>query len=146
MVALPELSTTMHVAAFGLMAVAIVVQAWRTRPGLPEIGVGLGLVSLFVMVIVRTGIPEERTHLFEYSLVGALIYQALLERQGNGRRVAAPAVLAVVATALIGWLDEGVQAMMPSRVYDLRDVGFNALAGVMAVGGTRALAWARDRR
>ena len=44
-----------------------------------------------------------------------------------------------------GWLDEGIQWLLPGRVYDLRDVGFNALAAAMAVFGRLALAWARRR-
>ena len=56
-----------------------------------------------------------------------------------------PAVLAIVATALLGWLDEAIQLFLPDRVYDLRDVGFNALAGLMAVVASAALAWARRR-
>lgn len=34
-------------------------------------------------------------------------------------------------TALFGLLDEGIQAMLPNRVFDVRDVFFNALAGFM---------------
>ena len=64
----------------------------------------------------------ERTHLFEYGIVAVLIYQALSERAGNGRRVRAPALLALVATILLGWLDEGLQALIPNRVYDNFDV------------------------
>ena len=47
-----------------------------------------------------------------------LIYNALSERSENGRRVPAPAVLALVVTVLLGWLDEGIQAFLPDRVYD----------------------------
>lgn len=50
----------------------------------------------------------------------------------------------MAATALLGWCDEGIQAILPGRVYDLRDVGINALAGFMAV--TASLALARARR
>jgi hypothetical protein len=39
----------------------------------------------------------------------------------------APAVLAVVITALLGLLDESIQALLPNRVFDMIDVGFNAL-------------------
>ena len=36
--------------------------------------------------------------------------------------------------AAAGWIDEGIQALLPSRFYDLRDVAFNAAAGLMALG------------
>jgi VanZ family protein len=96
------------------------------------------------MVVVRMGIgPEERTHLFEYGIPAVLVYEALSERVRNGRRVPVPAVLTVVVTALLGWLDEGIQALLPNRVYDLRDVGVNALAGLMAIVASLLLARAR---
>jgi hypothetical protein len=37
------------------------------------------------------------------------------------------------------------QALLPNRVYDLRDVGFNALAGLMAVAPSLVPAWAQRR-
>ena len=75
-----------------------------------------------------------------------LIHQALAERLRHGRRIPAPAALTVTLTALLGWLDEGIQALLPNRVYDIRDVAFNALAGLMAIAASLALARARRRR
>jgi len=83
---------------------------------------------------------EERTHLIEYGIVAALIHQALLERVRNGRHVPAPAALSVAVTALLGALDEIIQALLPSRVFDVRDIGFNALAGFMVIAARLALA------
>jgi len=89
---------------------------------------------------------EERTHLIEYSLVAILIHQALIERQRQGRQVPSSAALAVVVTALLGLLDECIQAILPNRVFDLVDIGFNALAGLMAILASLALARARRWR
>jgi VanZ family protein len=130
-----------------LMAVGGLAWQWiKRRPGLSEIGVALGVAAVYGMVWVRVQVPEERTHLFEYGLLGVLIHQALVERRRNGRRVPAPALLAAAATVFLGWLDEGIQWLLPSRVYDLRDVGFNALAGGMAIAASLAMAWVRRRR
>ena len=86
------------------------------------------------MAVLRMGGSlEERTHLFEYGIVAVLIYQALGERAQNGRRVPVPAALALVVTALLGWLDEGIQALLPSRVYDNFDVLSNAIAALIAI-------------
>jgi VanZ family protein len=131
---------------FLLLIPAVVVQALKQRPGGVEIGVGIGVLAVYMMTAARIAMPAERTHLFEYGLVAALIYQALAERRNNGRHVPWPAALAVAITAVVGWIDEGIQAMLPNRVYDLRDVGVNALAGLMAVMATVALTWARHRR
>ena len=88
---------------------------------------------------------EERTHLFEYGIVAVLIYQALSERAGNGRRVPAPALLALVATVALGWVDEGLQALIPNRVYDNFDVVRNTVAALIGIGGSVAVGWVNER-
>ncbi len=123
-----------------LVVVAIVGQWVKRRPSWSEIGVALGVALAYLVAFLRMGSPEERTHLIEYGIVAALIHQALLERVRHGRRVPAPAALTVGVTALLGSLDEGIQAMLPSRVFDVRDIGFNALAGFMVVVARLALA------
>lgn len=131
---------------FVLVLAVIAATALTRSPSRRELWTLVGVAAVYGMVIVRMGVSlEERSHLFEYGLVGVLIYQALAERRRQGGRVPAPAVLAVVATALLGWIDEGIQAVLPNRVYALWDVGVNALAGLLAVSASLALAWARGR-
>ena len=57
-----------------------------------------------------------------------------------------PALLAVLAASLVGVLDENIQAFLPNRAYDIRDVQFNVLASVMAVAASMALSFARRWR
>ncbi len=130
-----------------VLALGAITWQWvKRRPSRGEIGVALAVATVYLMVWVRIHTPEERTHLFEYGLVAVLIHLALSERLRNGRRVPVAAVLAVVVTALVGWLDEGIQALLPNRFYDINDVGFNALAGLMAVGASVALTRVRRRK
>jgi len=139
-----ELLDEAYVSGLLLAVVATISSTARRRPGKREIWVALSLIAAYGMVGVRMGIgPEERTHLFEYGLVALLIHQALTERRERGRHVPIPAPLAIAATALVGWLDEGIQSLLPNRFYDLRDVGVNALAGLMAVVASVALTWLR---
>ena len=56
-----------------------------------------------------------------------------------------PAALALVVTVLLGWLDEGIQAVLPNRAYDAFDVFVNALSALMAIAASLAIAWARRR-
>ena len=129
-----------------LLIAAIVGSGLKRRPGRLEVWVVLGITAVYGLAVLRMGgSPEERTHLFEYGIVAVLIYQALSERSQNGRRMRAPAVLALVVTALLGWLDEGIQALLPNRVYDAFDVAVNALSALMAIAASLAIAWARRR-
>lgn len=129
-----------------LIGVAILLLGLRVRPSGAEIGVAVGVAATYLLVFVRMNLPEERTHLIEYSVVAALIYQALGERAANGRKVPYPALLAWGLTALLGLLDEAIQWALPNRVFDPRDILFNALAGFMAVFASFALARARQWR
>lgn len=126
-----------------VVVVVVLVFLWqwsRTRPGWSEVGVALGVALAYAWTFLRIGNPAERTHLIEYGIVAALIHQALLERRRGGRRVPRPAALTVAVTALLGLLDEGIQAVLPSRVFDWNDVFFNALAGFMVIVARLALA------
>lgn len=130
-----------------MIGAAFVIQGLKKRPGGVEIGVWLGVAAVYLLVFIRlTSPPEERTHLIEYTVVALLIYEALMERASNGRRVPVPALLAIGATALLGVLDEVIQAFVPSRVFDPIDILHDTLAGLIAVLAMVALAWARRRR
>ncbi len=129
-----------------LIGAAILTQALKVRPRGLEIGVVLGIAAAYLLVFVRMAIPEERTHLIEYGVVAVFVKEALTERAIQGRRVPVPALLAILTTALVGLLDECIQAFLPNRVFDYRDILFNGLAAVMAVAASMALTWARRWR
>lgn len=133
-------------AAFVVLVVAVVVRALRLRRGGREIFVVLATAIVYVMMFLRMASPEERTHLLEYGVVALLVHEALTERADHGADVPRPALLAVAITAVIGTVDEGIQLLIPSRVFDPVDMAFNALAAAVAVSATLALSRARSRR
>ncbi|MBT8337433.1 MAG: VanZ family protein [Gemmatimonadetes bacterium] len=136
-------------AALFVLAIAVTI-GWSVRraSGPRPLWVALAVATVWGMLFVRLGVSaEERGHLFEYGLLALLVHELLRERRKIDRGGAAhPAVLAVLATAAFGWVDEAIQGVVPGRVYDLRDVGVNALAGVVAVASSVALRWATGRR
>ena len=128
-----------------LVLATVVTQGLTSLPRRDEIGVAIGVVAAYILVFVRMSVPTERSHLIEYGVVAIFIYEALLERASHGRRVPVPALLAIIVTSLAGVLDEMIQSLIPSRVFDPQDILFNVLAAVMAVATCRALMWARRR-
>ena len=140
-----DLVDGVFVFAFGIAVVAVAEVGLRARPGGLELGVFLGVVAVYLMVFARMGIPEERTHLFEYGIVTVLIHEALRERAANGRGGCAAALLAIGIGSALGVLDELIQGILPTRVFDPVDLGFNVLAAVMAVSASSSLRWARTR-
>lgn len=144
----------------GLVVFALAAWVLRdlrgTRPGWREwLLLGMIVAAYAALWQVLTG-PEEAMHFVEYGLVGALVYLALRERRRVLRAARAPvslavrhpAVTAVLITAASGWIDEGIQHLLPNRYYGLRDVGFNAAAGLLGVLALGGREWAReaDRR
>jgi hypothetical protein len=123
--------------------------AWRLVLARPERRTVLTVALIGgVYLVLLTAIPmlpEERLHFLEYGLVAMLIYEALKERRARQNEMGStapgahpgPFLLAFLSTLALGWIDEGIQALLPSRVYDLRDVGFNALAGLLSLSTLR---------
>lgn len=130
---------------FGLSVAAVVglALARRSRSG---IWVALGVAAAYMMIPVRSGLPTlERTHLFEYGLLAVLLYEAMSERRANGGLPPLPGLAAILAATMLGWMDETVQGLIPTRVYDVRDVLVNALAATVAVGAAATLRWVKRR-
>jgi hypothetical protein len=137
---------SLFMVSFLLVGAVILAYGLKVRPGGLEIGVALGVAAVYILIFVRMATPEERTHLIEYGVLSVFIYEALKERASQGRRVPVPALLAVIAASLIGLIDENIQAFLPNRTYDERDLLFNVLAAVMAVAASMALSYARRWR
>ncbi len=78
-----------------------------------------------------------------HSPIAVFIHEALTERKRQGRRVPVPALLAIAAASLVGAVDEGIQKLIPSRVFDPVDILFNVLAAAMAIAASVALRRAR---
>jgi hypothetical protein len=129
-----------------LLALVLAVRLMRRGPGWREVATALGAALLYAAVFVLVERAEERLHIVEYGAVGALVYLALEERRRNGRPApGASWLLAVLAAAALGWLDEGIQKILPNRYYDVQDVVLNALGGLLAVVTIVLLGRARSR-
>ncbi len=128
-----------------LIAVAVGVAGLSKRPGIAEIGVAVGVAGAYLIALLRMALPEERSHIIEYTVVALLMHEALLERNRGGRWAPYPALIALVAASLVGLFDECIQFYLPSRVFDTVDIGFNFLSALMAVTSSVVLRWVRVR-
>lgn len=115
-------------AVFALAAIVVAWRVARARPGWREIGAVLLCGVLYAVVLSRLERHEERIHFLEYGLFAGLVEAALRERGSLWS-----GWIAIAVTAAAGWIDEGIQGLVPGRVYDLRDVVFNLVAGILAV-------------
>lgn len=139
------------VAVAALTAAGIVGWLLRRRAGWREWLVLGACAVAYALVATRFEVIQERIHLLQYGLV-ALLFLGALEARASGGTARFLAVVetppraaagAVLLAAAAGWIDEGIQGILPNRHYDLRDVGLNALAGAMAVAALAGLRRAR---
>lgn len=136
--------TLAFVVGFLVMITVIVSGVFSRKPTGKEIWVLTGITTVYAMIVVRMGVPTlERTHLFEYALVAVLVFHAFLERYSNKPNMIKVALFSIILTGLLGWIDEEIQRILPNRVYDIRDILFNILAGVMTVTACSLLTWKR---
>jgi len=98
---------------------------WQRASGKQRLGrVGIGI--LLVAAGLWVNFPEERIHLAEYGLLGLMLGWAFK----GSRRWPDLWPLAVALAWMLGWGDELIQAVLPNRVYDVRDIILNGLAGM----------------
>jgi hypothetical protein len=95
------------------------------------VALGAGVGGL----VLGLSIPEERLHFLQYGLMAVLARRAVAPRLHGWAQYLAAVGLAAAA----GWGDELLQAILPGRVYDLRDVLINASAAGLAMTGYEAL-------
>ena len=122
-------------AVFALAAIGLFVLVLRSRPRPSEWVLYGAAMATYALILPRLEVVQERVHFLQYGVLAGVLYLALRVRAGRlgSPRRWSSATIAALLTALVGWGDEGIQALVPSRVYDLRDIGFNALAGILAV-------------
>ena len=88
-----------------------------------------GILAAFIAyAYYLRDIPEEAIHVLEYGILGLLVYRALVHRV----RDVSVYLLATLVVGLIGVIDEYIQWVTPSRVFDLRDVRTNVVAGALS--------------
>lgn len=134
---------------FVVAAVAIVAWMLRRRAGRREWAVLAATALAYAALLPLARRAEEQLHLLQYGLLGGLIYAALAERRRARGEPPAPSGAvwaAFLLTALLGWIDEGIQDLLPGRYYGLQDVVINAIAGGLAATALAALARVRQQQ
>lgn len=136
-------------AAFVLVALGVVAALIRRRAGARAWLVLLAFAVLYVVLLRQLPVVQERFHLLEYGVLALALRRAwsegLAARWWGAALARRAAFAALLTAAAAGWGDELVQALLPNRVYDLRDVGFNALAAALALGAEAAAGWTGER-
>ena len=117
-----NLNAALFLVGMMLVGATIISRGLKIRLSGANLGVVLGVAAAYVLVFVRFTSTEERSHLIEYGVIAAFIHEALEERARQGRPVPFYPFIAILATALIGVVDELIQHFIPNRVFDPQDI------------------------
>ena len=114
-----------------VLAVTIAAVVSLSRRKLP-VNAYLCLIAIFVafmaFVYYLRDIPEEAFHVVEYGVLGLLVYRALTHRV----RDYSIYLLGILVVGMFGIVDEYIQWVVPSRYYELRDIGINFCAAALS--------------
>ncbi|HEX7150475.1 MAG TPA: VanZ family protein [Thermoanaerobaculia bacterium] len=127
--------------SFALAATAMAWLIFRDpRNRAPKVVASLIVIAgLYGAAILPMSSPEEKIHFIEYGVVALLAEGSAPQRWSATKKYLGAALFVLAA----GWGDELIQALLPSRYYDLRDVAFNAAAGVIALVALAAVRFSR---
>lgn len=127
-----------------LTGLTVLLHGLARRPGLTELAIWSGIIAVYLLLILRLGVPE-RTHLMEYSVLAVFVHMALRERLKDKTHVLLIGLMAFVLVFSIGALDEIIQIFIPIRVYDPIDILFNGLAAFLAIVSSMILQRSRTK-
>jgi len=95
-------------------------------------------VAQIIWIVICTGLiitytiklwanPIEAFHFIQYGVLAGLLFIALSWKHSNVLIY----LLVILATSIVGIVDEGLQWLMPNRVWGLSDIGINCMAGII---------------
>lgn len=108
------------------LALALQVVRRQPRPASPAARLWLWSVALILAAgtwHLRRN-PEEAMHFVQYGVLSVLLYRALRTRHADPGLY----VVAFLAGALLGMVDEAIQWIIPRRFFDFRDMFINVFA------------------
>jgi hypothetical protein len=110
----------------------ILTVGYCRRWGLPKWSTAICLAVIFIAYaygIAHIRYPAEKIHFIEYGILAALLYRALcLDMKRYGAYG-----LALFLSGAFGWIDEGIQHLLPNRYYELVDVRLNIVSALLAL-------------
>ncbi len=120
---------------FALFIPAVLTWRYRTS-GRSRLLLRICLILILLTItFFLSGLPEERLHFLTYGLLGWLISWTF-EAAASSKKFyteAAGWLLSCLLVWLAGVGDELIQWLLPMRVFDLRDIVFNGMAGMAGI-------------
>lgn len=87
------------------------------------------VILAYVYGLVKIPNPEEKIHFLEYGFLAYLVHRAVSVDVRGGHAY----LRAFLLTAVFGWIDEGIQHLLPNRYYQVQDVLLNGLSAALGL-------------
>lgn len=114
---------------FVLILLGVIYYLFRQRPKILKVIGTLLLITLSIFFLWQIKNPAERIHILEYGILGWFAVYDLKKREEESyKKFLLPLILIIMISAL----DESFQWILPYRVGDFKDLGFNILGGITA--------------
>ena len=139
-----EVQAALFLAGMALTALCIFLYGLSSKNIQVEFALYIGIFMVFMLLFLRLG-AAERSHLIEYSALGLVIHQIMVERDRQGRKISYLNGKAILAGITIGLVDECVQLLIPYRHFDVNDILFNGLAILGTIGTINLLSVLRKK-
>ncbi len=140
----PSLKVVINISlvSIGIVILYLFYERLKRRRLTARLGLLVVIAVYSLLIIYYTPIAQERVHLVEYGFLGYLALRVFRTMRSRDMKY-----LAVIATIIIvGYADELIQRMLPSRVYELRDVYMNILSGLLGLALLRLLGYEESSR
>jgi len=123
----PLLINTLCIILMILLVSGIGIKIRITKPSSYLILSMVLLAYIYGLVILQY--PEEKIHFIEYGFLAYLTFRAI--RIDIDKPVAYGYTFLIVS--ILGWIDEGIQYLLPNRYYQIEDVILNSVSGALGL-------------
>jgi hypothetical protein len=113
----------------------LLLTVWRYRiAGTKRRIIRLCLTGILLGIAATVeALPEERLHFITYGLLGWMVCWSFENIQQPARPILRHWIIPCLLVWLAGTVDELIQWWLPMRVFDVRDIVFNAVAAMNGI-------------
>jgi len=112
-------------AIFVISALSFLIFIIRKSPSFIKIIIFITVLTIGIVLAWQIKISIEKIHILEYGILGWFAGRDLIKTNKKIKGV----ILACIFCTIVGILDEIFQAILPYRVYEIRDIMLNTLGG-----------------
>jgi len=114
-----------------IFLIAVLIVLWKTARAFDPFSYFIlaGILLAYAYGMAAIQYPEEKIHFIEYGILAYLIYRAVRLDKPDFTAYG----IAFLLCSILGWIDEGIQHILPNRYYQIEDVILNSVSGILGL-------------